>query len=104
MLSVEGVTRTFGSGRTAAHALRGVSFTVQAGQLVALRGRSGSDMAVTSRSPTRTRPPSGWSSPPTMLSSVVLPDPDRPRRATSSPRVTVNDTPRSARTTLGPLP
>jgi putative ABC transport system ATP-binding protein len=42
MLSVEGVTRTFGSGRTAAQALRGVSFTVQAGQLVALRGRSGS--------------------------------------------------------------
>ena len=42
MLDVDGVTRTFGSGRTATHALRGVSFTVQAGQLVALRGRSGS--------------------------------------------------------------
>ena len=41
MLEV-GVTRTFGSGRTATQALRGVSFTVQAGQLVALRGRSGS--------------------------------------------------------------
>ena len=42
MVTVEGVTRTFGSGRTAARALRGVSFTVQTGQLVALRGRSGS--------------------------------------------------------------
>jgi putative ABC transport system ATP-binding protein len=42
MLAVEGVTRTFGSGRTATHALRGVSFTVGSGQLVALRGRSGS--------------------------------------------------------------
>jgi putative ABC transport system ATP-binding protein len=42
MLDVEGVTRTFGSARTATHALRGVSFTVGAGQLVALRGRSGS--------------------------------------------------------------
>jgi putative ABC transport system ATP-binding protein len=42
MVTVEGVTRTFGRGRTAARALRGVSFTVQAGQLVALRGRSGS--------------------------------------------------------------
>jgi len=42
MVSVEGVTRTFGSGRTATRALRGVSFTVQTGQLVALRGRSGS--------------------------------------------------------------
>jgi len=42
MLEVAGVTRTFGSGHTATQALRGVSFTVQAGQLVALRGRSGS--------------------------------------------------------------
>jgi putative ABC transport system ATP-binding protein len=42
MLDVDGVTRTFGTGRTATHALRGVSFTVQAGKLVALRGRSGS--------------------------------------------------------------
>ena len=42
MVAVEGVRRTFGSGRTAAYALRGVSFTVPAGQLVALRGRSGS--------------------------------------------------------------
>jgi putative ABC transport system ATP-binding protein len=42
MLEVDGITRTFGSGRTATHALRGVSFSVEAGRLVALRGRSGS--------------------------------------------------------------
>jgi putative ABC transport system ATP-binding protein len=42
MVAVEGVVRTYGSGRTATRALRGVSFTVQPGQLVALRGRSGS--------------------------------------------------------------
>ncbi len=42
MVSVAEVTRTFGSGRTATRALRGVSFTVEPGQLVALRGRSGS--------------------------------------------------------------
>ena len=42
MLAVKEVTRTYGSGRTATRALRGVSFTVQSGQLVALRGRSGS--------------------------------------------------------------
>jgi putative ABC transport system ATP-binding protein len=42
MVAVEEVTRTFGRGRTAARALRGVSFTMRAGQLVALRGRSGS--------------------------------------------------------------
>ena len=42
MVAVEGVTRSYGSGRTATNALRGVSFTIQPGQLVALRGRSGS--------------------------------------------------------------
>jgi len=42
MVTVEGIVRTFGSGRTATRALRGVSFTVATGQLVALRGRSGS--------------------------------------------------------------
>ena len=49
------------------------------------RIRSCSDMAVTSWSATRTLPLSGRSSPPTMLSSVVLPEPDRPRSATSWP-------------------
>jgi putative ABC transport system ATP-binding protein len=42
MVAAEGVTRTFGSGHTAVHALRGVSLTVGRGQLTALRGRSGS--------------------------------------------------------------
>jgi hypothetical protein len=60
------------------------------------RIRSCSDMAVTSLSPTRTRPSSGRSRPPTMLSSVVLPDPDLPRSATSWPACTVKDTPRRA--------
>jgi putative ABC transport system ATP-binding protein len=42
MVAVEDVTRTFGSGPAASHALRGVCLTVPVGQLVALRGRSGS--------------------------------------------------------------
>jgi putative ABC transport system ATP-binding protein len=42
MVAANGICRTFGSGHTAVHALRGVSFTVGRGQLVALRGRSGS--------------------------------------------------------------
>ncbi len=42
MVAVDGIRRTFGSGHTAVHALRGVSFTIDRGQLVALRGRSGS--------------------------------------------------------------
>src|SRR5580693_6006818 len=42
MVAADGICRTFGSGHTAVHALRGVSFTVDRGQLVALRGRAGS--------------------------------------------------------------
>jgi putative ABC transport system ATP-binding protein len=42
MVAAEDISRTFGSGHTVVHALRGVSFTVGRGQLTALRGRSGS--------------------------------------------------------------
>src|SRR5262249_7196606 len=42
LVDVRDVTRTFGSGRAAAHALRGVSLTVRRDQLTALCGRSGS--------------------------------------------------------------
>ena len=42
MVAADGISRTFGSGHTQVHALRGVSFTVSRGQLTALRGRSGS--------------------------------------------------------------
>jgi putative ABC transport system ATP-binding protein len=42
MVAAEDIHRTFGGGHLAVHALRGVSFTVDRGQLVALRGRSGS--------------------------------------------------------------
>jgi putative ABC transport system ATP-binding protein len=42
MVAVRDVTRTYGSGATATPALRGVSFSVEEGQLVALCGRSGS--------------------------------------------------------------
>jgi putative ABC transport system ATP-binding protein len=42
MVAVSGVSREFGSGHTASHALRQVSFTVRRGQLVTVCGRSGS--------------------------------------------------------------
>ncbi|MGW6131899.1 ABC transporter ATP-binding protein [Cellulomonas sp. NPDC055163] len=42
MVVVEHVSRTYGSGPSAVHATRDVSFTVQPGELVALVGRSGS--------------------------------------------------------------
>ncbi|MFH8469946.1 ABC transporter ATP-binding protein [Streptomyces sp. NPDC017991] len=42
MVRVENVHRSYGSGSTAVHALRGVSFDIPQGELVALKGRSGS--------------------------------------------------------------
>jgi putative ABC transport system ATP-binding protein len=42
MLDVRDVTRTYRTGSTSTAALRGVTFTVGEGKLVALRGRSGS--------------------------------------------------------------
>jgi putative ABC transport system ATP-binding protein len=42
MLVVAGLTRTYGTGTTAVHALRAASLIVAAGELVAVRGRSGS--------------------------------------------------------------
>jgi len=42
LVRVRDVSRTFGHGATAVHAVRNVSFTIQRGQLVALVGRSGS--------------------------------------------------------------
>ncbi len=53
---------------------------------------------------TWTRPRSGVSRPPTMFSRVVLPDPERPFRATGSPRGTSKETPRSAWTAAAPVP
>ncbi len=68
------------------------------------RIRSRSPIAVTSRPATCTVPPSGESSPPTTFSRVVLPEPDRPRSATSRPSPIANVTPRSAAVAVGPLP
>jgi putative ABC transport system ATP-binding protein len=42
MVRAHELTRTFGHGEMAVHAVRGVSFTIRRGQLVALTGRSGS--------------------------------------------------------------
>jgi putative ABC transport system ATP-binding protein len=42
MVEAREITRTFGHGVTAVHAVRGASFTIGRGQLVALIGRSGS--------------------------------------------------------------
>ncbi|MFE4667322.1 ABC transporter ATP-binding protein [Streptomyces sp. NPDC056716] len=42
MVGVEDVHKSYGQGAAAVHALRGVSFTIPRGELVALKGRSGS--------------------------------------------------------------
>src|SRR5580704_16873599 len=66
--------------------------------------RSCSLIPLTFRPPTCTVPLVGWSRPPMILSSVVLPEPDRPDRAISWPGRIVSDTPRSASTAVWPLP
>ena len=55
--------------------------------------RSRSVIRLTSCPSTHTRPVVGSSRPPMMFSSVVLPEPDRPRRATSWPRSIVERDP-----------
>ncbi len=50
LVDVENLRVTFGSGRSAVHAVRGISFTVDAGQCVAVVGESGSGKSVTARS------------------------------------------------------
>ena len=45
MVVVSELSRSYGSGEGAVHALRSVSFTVPRGELVALVGRSGSGKA-----------------------------------------------------------
>lgn len=42
LVQVESVKRSFGSGNTAVHVLRGIDLTVEAGELIALYGPSGS--------------------------------------------------------------
>ena len=42
VIEIDDIHRTYGEGETAVHALRGVSFTVDAGDYVAIRGASGS--------------------------------------------------------------
>lgn len=42
LIQADGVTRVFGRGSSAVHALRGASFSIPAKRLIALRGRSGS--------------------------------------------------------------
>ncbi|WUJ56467.1 ABC transporter ATP-binding protein [Kribbella sp. NBC_00382] len=42
MIEIRGVTKTYGAGETAVHALRGVSLRVDAGEYVAVMGSSGS--------------------------------------------------------------
>jgi ABC-type lipoprotein export system ATPase subunit len=42
LVTATDITRTFGTGEAAVHALRGVSFTVREGQFTVLHGRSGS--------------------------------------------------------------
>ncbi len=63
---------------------------------------SRSESEETSRPPIRTVPAVGASSVATISSSVVLPDPEGPYRATISPAATFSETPSTARTVSPP--
>ena len=41
-MRIEGITRTFGAGENAVHALRGIDLAIRQGEYVAIKGRSGS--------------------------------------------------------------
>ena len=49
ILQVEHLTKTYGSGETAVHALRDVSFAVEKGEFTAIIGPSGSGKSTTVR-------------------------------------------------------
>ena len=59
---------------------------------------------LTSTPSSRYRPEVGMSRHPRMFISVDLPEPDEPMMARYSPRRTVNDIPRSACTSVSPIP
>ena len=65
---------------------------------------SSSFRAKMSRPSTRTEPPVGRSSPPSMWSRVDLPEPEVPTMATNSPFSTVRSTPSRAFTWVSPEP
>src|ERR1700686_730425 len=54
------------------------------------------------RPATSTTPASGWSSPPRICSSVVLPEPEAPMTASRSPRATCSSTPVSTSSVVVP--
>ncbi len=59
MVRIEGLHRSYGTGAGAVHALRGISFDVPRGELVARSGPGSSPAASSSASPSPVRSPTG---------------------------------------------
>ena len=78
----------------ASHVLRGVDFTVGAGETIGLMGRNGMGKSTLLKSLMGLVKPRGVTRPIRLLSRVVLPMPLRPMRPIVSPGPTAKSTPR----------
>ena len=96
LLEVNRLCKTYGSGETAVHALKDVSFSVPKGEYVAVVGESGSGKS------TLLNLIGGLDTP--TSGKVLLPEPDSPTTATYSPFGTEKLTSFSAWTAVSPLP